>query len=268
MNKTIAFLILGVIILALVLIMASQYKTDVAEAPVTPAVVGQTADKPAPATPPAKPQTPAAPTASQALTPPQAPAVPPAARLDTPAAATPTVPGMETPKPAAETPKPVAEAPKPAAEKPKPVAEAPKPTAEKPKPVAEKPKPAAETPKPAAETPKPAAEKPKPAAEKPKARTVEKINVRRHKAGTNVLIAFSEGAKYKSLRLPNPDRLVIDVEGIWDIKAPGVPDNRFVGNVRVGHYDKVTRIVLDLKGTPASAKFYKAGVNDLEVRLR
>ena len=83
-----------------------------------------------------------------------------------------------------------------------------------------------------------------------------------------MLFSLSEQAQYKSMQLTNPDRLVVDFQGVWEVKAPGVPNNKFVSNVRVGRYDKITRVVLDLRAVPASTKFYKSGKDDIEVRLR
>ena len=48
--------------------------------------------------------------------------------------------------------------------------------------------------------------------------------------------------------LSNPERLVIDLEGKWQIKAPGVPKNAAVTNVRIGKGTDKTRVVIDLAG--------------------
>lgn len=47
--------------------------------------------------------------------------------------------------------------------------------------------------------------------------------------------------------LGNPDRVVLDLAGNWDLEVPRVPSNRLVQAVRVGQHDDKTRIVLDMK---------------------
>ena len=51
--------------------------------------------------------------------------------------------------------------------------------------------------------------------------------------------------------LTSPDRLVVDITGEHrDLRAPGIPANDMVSNVRLGHYPNRTRIVVDLKEAP------------------
>ena len=47
--------------------------------------------------------------------------------------------------------------------------------------------------------------------------------------------------------LGDPDRVVLDLAGNWDIEVPRVPSNRLIQGVRVGHHEDKTRIVLDMK---------------------
>ena len=47
--------------------------------------------------------------------------------------------------------------------------------------------------------------------------------------------------------LGNPDRVVLDLAGNWELEVPRVPSNRLVQAVRVGQHDDKTRIVLDMK---------------------
>ncbi|MDO5537598.1 MAG: AMIN domain-containing protein, partial [Desulfovibrionaceae bacterium] len=107
---------------------------------------------------------------------------------------------------------------------------------------------------------KPAAEKPaaKPAPEKPapKARPAEqdksRITVFARETGATVRIALGRTVTgYKPMLLDNPDRLVVDITGEYpDLRAPGVPSNPLVTNVRLGKYDNRTRVVIDLKKAP------------------
>ena len=65
---------------------------------------------------------------------------------------------------------------------------------------------------------------------------------------TRVAIEYREPLKFSHFTIKDPDRLVVDLEGKWQIKAPGVPKNSAVTNVRLGKDDDKTRIVIDLKG--------------------
>ena len=73
---------------------------------------------------------------------------------------------------------------------------------------------------------------------------------------------------YKTMRLNGPERLVIDFQGVWAVKAPGVPGNKYVTNVRIGKQADKTRVVIDLRQPPTSVKFVKSGADGLEVRIR
>lgn len=73
---------------------------------------------------------------------------------------------------------------------------------------------------------------------------------------------------YKTMHLKDPDRLVVDLEGTWAIKAPGVPPNKAVKNVRIGKQGTKTRIVIDLSRTPAGVNFIKVNAETLEVRVK
>lgn len=51
-------------------------------------------------------------------------------------------------------------------------------------------------------------------------------------------------------QLQNPERLMFDLTGAWDVKDPGVPNNVVVSKVRVGKMADRMRIVVDLKEKP------------------
>lgn len=104
---------------------------------------------------------------------------------------------------------------------------------------------------------------------KPKGpKTIKKIVVNGVKDGVNVRFDGSEPMVYKTMRLNGPERLVIDFQGVWAVKAPGVPGNKYVTNVRIGKQADKTRVVIDLRQPPTSVKFVKSGADDLEVRIR
>lgn len=262
MNKVILSLIVAVCVLGMALIMLNERlgrkteptpaATSASEAPTTEAITSL----PRPAEsilPEVAPQTAVRDEA-------KLPSLP---KEPEPARATPTVRenaaiAPETSKPDAPKPyMPKAEVAKPEVAK----AETAKPEAPK----AEKPK--AEKPKAeAAKTQAPKAEKPK--AEKPKARIVERITVFARDKGATVRVAANAPFTYKTMLLNSPERLVIDIEGVWEIKAPGVPKNPLVTNVRIGKMPDKTRVVIDLRAKPAQTRYVLAKDGDsLDVRL-
>lgn len=93
-------------------------------------------------------------------------------------------------------------------------------------------------------------ERRKPAPEKAAAsadKSVERFVVYAREGGATVRIVGNAGISYKPMVLTGPDRVVVDLDGDWDIKAPGVPKNDLVTNVRIGKLNGKTRVVIDLK---------------------
>ena len=117
-----------------------------------------------------------------------------------------------------------------------------------PQPAIAKPVPQPKPATPVTEKTVPAAEpaKAKPAA--PQNKTITKFVVFSRDKGATVRLVGAAPIAYKNMQLSGPDRLVVDLEGKWKIKAPGVPKNSAVTNVRLGKDDDKTRIVIDLKG--------------------
>jgi hypothetical protein len=95
---------------------------------------------------------------------------------------------------------------------------------------------------------------------------------------TAVIYATQEGATlrlgsdkplvYTSMLLRNPDRLVLDFAGQWNVHAPSVPQNKVIKAVRVGRQADSTRMVIDLHRVPASYRLIKTSPQGLDVRLR
>ena len=87
--------------------------------------------------------------------------------------------------------------------------------------------------------------------------------------GATVRLNLGQTISYKQMLLEKPDRVVIDVTGSYkDLKAPGIPDNPLVTNVRLGHYDNRTRIVVDLKAKPSSCRVILSEDRDrLDIRV-
>ncbi|MDR0815874.1 MAG: AMIN domain-containing protein [Desulfovibrio sp.] len=90
----------------------------------------------------------------------------------------------------------------------------------------------------------------------------------RDKGATVRLTSHRPPIRYKTVNLTNPERVVVDVEGLDALKAPGVPKNSLVTNVRVGRIEKGTRVVIDLSAKPKRTRFVLSNEGDtLDIRL-
>lgn len=67
--------------------------------------------------------------------------------------------------------------------------------------------------------------------------------------------------------LSEPDRVVLDLAGNWEIEVPRVPSNRLIQSVRVGQHDDKTRIVFDMK-TAGKVALVPLNRNSLELRIQ
>lgn len=115
-----------------------------------------------------------------------------------------------------------------------------------------------------AKTEKPGAEK----AAAPRERSISRFVVFARDKGATVRLEGNAPLRYKSMNLTNPDRVVVDLDGQWQIKAPGVPKNPLVSNVRIGKMADKTRVVIDLKAKPQNTRFVLAkDGNTLDVRV-
>ncbi len=87
--------------------------------------------------------------------------------------------------------------------------------------------------------------------------------------GATVRLSLNRDISYKTMLLSNPDRLVVDITGEnRDLKAPGIPANDMVSNVRLGHYPNRTRIVVDLKEAPKRHRLILSEDRDrLDIRV-
>lgn len=266
MNKSILILA-GMVIGGALLVMANQeYKKE--QAAPRPAVTEAAPSTPAPAplaTAPSESPAPAAepsPASQQPITAPAAPS------NSYTAAAQPVSPVLQD---AATAPaKPATAAPAPEA-KPSPApAAAPQP---KHKPAPSKAKDAhkaAPAPK-AVPAPKPApTTKAAPSAQNAQAKggVISRIKVSPSGAGAKVHIVANSPVRYTTARMSNPDRLVIDLQGKWQVKAPGVPKNAAVSNVRLAKWEKTTRIVFDLKKKNANVHWQKTDPTQLVVEIK
>ena len=67
--------------------------------------------------------------------------------------------------------------------------------------------------------------------------------------------------------LGNPDRVVLDLAGNWEINVPRVPSNRLIQAVRVGQHEDKTRIVFDMK-TMGKVALVPVNRNSLELSIQ
>lgn len=86
-------------------------------------------------------------------------------------------------------------------------------------------------------------------------RAITRFVVFSREKGATVRLVGTSPIRYASMPLSNPDRLVVDLDGQWQIKAPGVPGNPLVSNVRIGNAAGKTRVVIDLKEKPRNTRF-------------
>lgn len=71
--------------------------------------------------------------------------------------------------------------------------------------------------------------------------------------------------KAKAFSIKNPDRVVLDLEGVWAMKLPQVISNRMVKSLRQGGGENYTRVVFDLKVKPT--KIHTNRLNAKTIRL-
>lgn len=99
-------------------------------------------------------------------------------------------------------------------------------------------------------------------------RAITRFVVFARDTGATVRLTGNGPLRYKSMNLDNPDRMVLDLEGDWEVKAPAIPKNPLVTAVRVGDMDGRTRIVIDLKGKPRTARIIPAKTGDgVDIRV-
>jgi len=67
--------------------------------------------------------------------------------------------------------------------------------------------------------------------------------------------------------LKDPDRVVLDLAGMWKITPPRVPSNRLIRAVRVGLHEDKTRLVFDMK-TTGKVTLVPLDRNALELRIQ
>lgn len=95
-------------------------------------------------------------------------------------------------------------------------------------------------------------------------------NIGVHFAGQNMRLRIEADNAFPSkvFVLTSPDRLVIDLPGVWKgLRGPVVPQNRIIKNVRIGLQKDSARIVLDLSGPLKSHSVDRSG-NVLEILVR
>ena len=97
----------------------------------------------------------------------------------------------------------------------------------------------------------PRKKEPAPSRETPAAagKSIERFVVYVRENGATVRIVGNTNISYKPMLLTEPDRVVLDLDGDWDIKAPGIPKNKLVTNIRIGKPNGKTRVVIDLNST-------------------
>ena len=101
----------------------------------------------------------------------------------------------------------------------------------------------------------------------PQHKNITKFVVLARDKGATVRLVGAAPIVYKNMQLSGPERLVIDLDGKWQVKAPGVPKNPAVTNVRIGKGDDKTRIVIDLTGKIQPKFTLSKDGHTLDIRL-
>ncbi|MDD4700851.1 MAG: AMIN domain-containing protein [Desulfovibrio sp.] len=108
---------------------------------------------------------------------------------------------------------------------------------------------------------KSAPEKPSPGATEkaakaaPQKQEITRFVVFARDKGATIRLVGTAPLNYKSMTLNGPERLVLDLNGKWQVKAPGVPKNPLVTNIRLGKMDDKTRVVIDLSAKPGHVRY-------------
>lgn len=98
-------------------------------------------------------------------------------------------------------------------------------------------------------------------------KSVERFVVYAREDGATVRIVGNANISYKPMVLTGPDRVVVDLDGDWDIKAPGIPKNDLVTNVRIGKLNGKTRVVIDLNSSAKARYTLSKDRRMLDVRV-
>jgi hypothetical protein len=84
--------------------------------------------------------------------------------------------------------------------------------------------------------------------------------------GMVLVIEGDSALPVRQFVLEGPDRLVVDLPGSWrNLKAPAVPGNNLIKDVRLGRYGDADRLVLDLKTRLKSHRISR--INDRKVEV-
>lgn len=85
--------------------------------------------------------------------------------------------------------------------------------------------------------------------------------------GATVRLVGNESIQYKTSQMHNPERILVELDGEWDVTPPKIPNNPLVKQVRVTKRNKKTRVVLDLKENPKKCRFVTKQDTNLDVRI-
>lgn len=85
--------------------------------------------------------------------------------------------------------------------------------------------------------------------------------------GATVRLNGTSEMQYKTSQMHAPERVLIEMDGEWDVPIPRIPKNDIVSKIRVSKQNKKTRVVLDLKEAPNSCRFLPKSSQQLDIRL-
>lgn len=99
------------------------------------------------------------------------------------------------------------------------------------------------------------------------AQTVTNFVVFVRDGGATIRLETSSPIRFKHLELTSPSRVVVDLQGTWKIKEPGVPKGEMVKDVRLGKKGSDTRIVIDLHAKAKTRYILTRGKKRLDIRV-
>ena len=99
------------------------------------------------------------------------------------------------------------------------------------------------------------------------AQTVTNFVVFVRDGGATIRLEASSPIRFKHLELTSPSRVVVDLQGTWKVKEPGVPKGEMVKDVRLGKKGSDTRIVIDLHARAKTRYILTRGKKRLDIRV-
>ncbi len=110
-------------------------------------------------------------------------------------------------------------------------------------------------------------EKENPAKAENQKQKITKFVVFSREKGATVRLVGNADLKYKTSQMHSPERVLIELDGNWEVSVPQIPQNPLVNAIRIGRQNNKTRIVLDLKAAPKTCRTVNSKEKQVDVRV-